>query len=325
MTTPTGTISLQNVEDEFGGTGSISLSEYYAVGDGIPSSGAISMSTLRGKQFLVSETLTSSQTWTPKANLATYIHIFCFGAGGSGGSSEPDTSSGLFNPAGNCSASGGAAGGYSYSKIAASAAGSTTVVIGVGGAGVQSSYNHHLVGNDGTATTFTGSSLTMSCAGGQGGRASETSNTGTDSNFSAGAIGGAGSGGNELNKTGGNSGSAHSNNSGTEASSASGGGCPVIDDKSGTSTNTGNSQASEGAKVSDNGTWPAYLSTYQLGRSQAALLSAANTTLDATAGSVTGDSLDATFGAGSGGAARGTHTSGSGGNGVVFIVYEIEG
>ena len=324
MTTPTGTITLQDVQDEFGGAHGIGLNEYYDLASGIPASGAISMDDLRGKQFLVSETLTSSQTWTPKPNLASYIHIFCFGAGGSGGSAEPDTSSGFLNPAGNCSASGGGAGGYSYSKIAASAAGSSTVVIGVGGAGVQSPYNHYQFGNDGTATTFTGSGLTMSCAGGQGGRASETSNTGTDYNFSAGALGGAGSGGNVLNKNGGDSGSSVSDNAGTEASSSSGGGCPVIDDThAGSSGNTGNSQTSEGAKVSDNGTWPTYLSTYQLGRAQSALLSAANTTLDGTEGSRLSDSLDATYGAGSGGASRGTHTSGRGGNGLVFIVYEI--
>ncbi len=324
MTTPTGTITLQDVDNEFGGVAPISINEYYALASGIPNSGSsISMNQLRGKQFFVSETLTSSQTWTPKPNLARFIHIFCFGAGGSGGSAEPDTSSGLFNPAGNCSASGGAAGGYSYSKIAASAAGSTTVVIGVGGAGVQSPYNHFQFGNDGTATRFTGSGLTMSCAGGQGGRASETSTVGTDYNASAGALGGAGSGGNVLNKNGGNSGSSISNTAGTEASSSSGGGCPVIDEKSGTSANTGNSQTSEGAKVSDNGTWPTYLSTYQIGRAQAALLSATNTTLDGTEGSRIGNSLDATFAAGSGGASRGTHTSGRGGHGLVYIVYEI--
>ena len=324
MTTPTGTITLQDVQDEFGGAHGIGLNEYYDLASGIPASGAISMDNLRGKQFLVSETLTSSQTWTPKPNLASFIHIFCFGAGGSGGSAEPDTASGFLNPAGNCSASGGGAGGYSYSKIAASAAGSSTVVIGVGGAGVQSPYNHFQFGNDGTATTFTGSSLTMSCAGGQGGRASETSTTGTDYNFSAGALGGAGSGGNVLNKNGGDSGSSVSDHAGTEASSSSGGGCPVIDETNGgTSADTGNSQTSEGAKVSDNGTWPTYLSTYQLGRAQAALLSAANTTLDGTEGSRIGDSLDATYGAGSGGASRGTHTSGRGGNGLVYIVYEI--
>ena len=67
MTTPTGTITLQDVEDEFGGTGSISISEYYAGGGlvqtnhpGIPASGQISMSDLQGKtQVNVSITPTS--------------------------------------------------------------------------------------------------------------------------------------------------------------------------------------------------------------------------------------------------------------------------
>lgn len=56
MTTPTGTITLLNVQDEFGGSVPIGINEYYAGGAyvpagtaGVPSSGTISMNDLRGK------------------------------------------------------------------------------------------------------------------------------------------------------------------------------------------------------------------------------------------------------------------------------------
>ena len=53
MTTPTETITLQDVQNEFGGAHSIGLNEYYDLAAGIPASGAISLDDLRGKQFLV--------------------------------------------------------------------------------------------------------------------------------------------------------------------------------------------------------------------------------------------------------------------------------
>lgn len=56
MTTPTGTISMTDIQTEFGGSNPIGLNEYYAGGSyvpaglsGVPSSGAISMDNLRGK------------------------------------------------------------------------------------------------------------------------------------------------------------------------------------------------------------------------------------------------------------------------------------
>ena len=72
MTTPTGTISMTNIQTEFGGTNPINLTEYYAGGAyvpagtaGVPSSGTISMDNLRGKSKFVPVTVTvtpSSQT-----------------------------------------------------------------------------------------------------------------------------------------------------------------------------------------------------------------------------------------------------------------------
>jgi hypothetical protein len=55
MPTPSGTISLLDIQNEFGGSSPISLSEYYALagfvpgGQGVPSSGVISFNDLRGK------------------------------------------------------------------------------------------------------------------------------------------------------------------------------------------------------------------------------------------------------------------------------------
>jgi len=61
LTTPTGTITMLDIQDEFGGTPPISLNEYYAGGvnvpagtAGVPSSGTISMDNLRGKTKTVS-------------------------------------------------------------------------------------------------------------------------------------------------------------------------------------------------------------------------------------------------------------------------------
>lgn len=56
MTTPTGTISMTDIQTEFGGANPIGLTEYYAGGlyvpaglSGVPASGTISMDNLRGK------------------------------------------------------------------------------------------------------------------------------------------------------------------------------------------------------------------------------------------------------------------------------------
>jgi len=89
MTTPTGTISLLDIQNEFGGGDSISLSEYYSGGgytppnaygyipltstqgiiSAIPASDQISMSEFRGAPYRVaagSETFTSSGTFVGK-------------------------------------------------------------------------------------------------------------------------------------------------------------------------------------------------------------------------------------------------------------------
>ena len=49
MTTPSGPISFQNIETEFGGSHPITMSEYYGKAVGIPTSGTISMSQFQNK------------------------------------------------------------------------------------------------------------------------------------------------------------------------------------------------------------------------------------------------------------------------------------
>jgi len=46
-----GPISLLNVQNEFGGSNPISISEYYGVASGVPTSGTISLSDFYGKSI----------------------------------------------------------------------------------------------------------------------------------------------------------------------------------------------------------------------------------------------------------------------------------
>lgn len=48
-----GAITLQDIEDEFGGTGSISISEYYGADSGVPGSGTISFSDFYGTSSVI--------------------------------------------------------------------------------------------------------------------------------------------------------------------------------------------------------------------------------------------------------------------------------
>jgi len=319
-------LSLSQIQAEFGGANPISLSEYWGLATGLPTSGqTISLNNFYGKSFLVTEIITTSRTWTPKLNNARYIHIFVIGAGGSGGSAECDNSSGLFNPAGTAAAAGGGGGGFCYSKISAASASSSTITIGTGGAGVRSAFDHYLVGNAGGQSKLVGSGLNMIANGGGGGGAREISTTGSDTSVAAAAVGGTASGGNQLNYTGGASGGAIA--SSTESTCASGGGCAVIDGNSGASASVISNQTSDGARVSNNSSWPTYLSTYQQGRSQSPVLGSTIYTFDASSGMRNANSSNGGYGAGSGGSVdRSTaadHLSGNGGNGIVVIVYEV--
>ena len=75
MTTPTGTISMTDIQTEFGGSNPIGLNEYYSGGayvpaglSGVPSSGTISMNNLRGKTKSMPLTIVVSPTSTTEGN-----------------------------------------------------------------------------------------------------------------------------------------------------------------------------------------------------------------------------------------------------------------
>ena len=65
----TGPLSLQDIQDEFGGTSPISLSEYYAIGKNIPASGTVSIQDFYGAIDTFSLTISTNQS---KLNLRSY-------------------------------------------------------------------------------------------------------------------------------------------------------------------------------------------------------------------------------------------------------------
>jgi hypothetical protein len=105
MTTPTGTISLSDIQTEFGGSNPIGINEYYGSGglvpsgQNVPSSGQISFNDLRGKSKSISIAI-------------DYLIV----AGGGGGNSG-----------------GGGAGGYLNGTNLLNS-GSYTITVGAGGA-----------------------------------------------------------------------------------------------------------------------------------------------------------------------------------------------
>lgn len=174
----TGAISLQDIEDEFGGTGTISLSEYYLNGayvtannTGVPTGGQISMGNLRG---------------TVKGYYMTYEIIGGGGEGGGGsyggtgnaGGSSSFSGSGITTVTANGGAGGAATGlfgsqngyasyygrgGYgglnsdSGNQTVGSAAPSSSYGAGGGGGGSApfSAYNGGYGGRAGTRKTGT--------------------------------------------------------------------------------------------------------------------------------------------------------------------------
>lgn len=80
MTTPTGTITMTDIQTEFGGANPISLNEYYAGGSyvpaglapGVPTSGTISMDNLRGKAKASYGTLSPGVSTVVEGNSVTF-------------------------------------------------------------------------------------------------------------------------------------------------------------------------------------------------------------------------------------------------------------
>ena len=67
-----GAISLQDIQTEFGGSNPISLSEYYGVASGIPSSGQISLSQFYGTSSITTQRQYNSNYQTGSHHLMWY-------------------------------------------------------------------------------------------------------------------------------------------------------------------------------------------------------------------------------------------------------------
>jgi hypothetical protein len=322
---PSGSaLTMTEIQTEFGGVAPISLSEYYGLASGLPTNGPISMSTTYEKTFVVVETITASKTWTPKLNLARFIHIFTIGAGGSGGMGWPARNVGTFgNTDGVAGAGGGGAGGVSYSVIPGTTSGSATVTIGAGGTGVGVGGERNAIsGNAGTASSFIGLGLNMTGSGGLGGQGSQATSGGGDSTSGSGGAGGSASGGNTLNLTGGLGGGYSVSGSDVRTSAAGGGAPRFLSVDAGTAVSSTTGATTVGIKVSGYSAYPT-IATYASNRSQP-FLGSAILSFDASDGNRSGASGSPTYGAGSGGVAtESAVTSGKGGNGLVIIVYEI--
>lgn len=71
MAVPTGTASLLDIQNEFGGSYPISLNEYYNADSGVPASGTISINDLRGKAKAQYFTLTANAAYLNLSAWAT--------------------------------------------------------------------------------------------------------------------------------------------------------------------------------------------------------------------------------------------------------------
>lgn len=80
MTTPaSGAISIIDIVTEFGGTAPHSLSEYYGVASGVPSSGTISLSDFYNKSASTPVSVTFNAAYNSEPNLSTYSFTIAAG------------------------------------------------------------------------------------------------------------------------------------------------------------------------------------------------------------------------------------------------------
>jgi hypothetical protein len=139
MTTPSGTISFQNIETEFGGSHPITMSEYYGKAVGIPASGTISMSQFQNKTAFsaFSDTFTTAGSGTVTIPYgASTVTLSITGAGGPSGSpaSYPNQDK-------HISGGGGGGGGYINWTISVAGYGGNTMSYVVGSGAVYGAPN----------------------------------------------------------------------------------------------------------------------------------------------------------------------------------------
>lgn len=185
-----GTVSLSDIQTEFGGVNPISISEYYRNGlyttsnnTGVPTSGEISISDFFGATDYVPGSITFSSpgtyTWTIPSAM-TSVTVTVNGGDGGGGSgyytfnSKLDTYTAQFGGRGGTGATAG-------NTFAVSAGNTLTIVVGAGGAGGPApglnSTSANQGGGGGTSSvTYLG--VVRSIAGGGGGALYQNLGTG---------------------------------------------------------------------------------------------------------------------------------------------------
>ena len=234
MSVPTGTASLLDIQNEFGGSAPISLSEYYGAAAGVPSSGVISIDDLRGKTNIFTFNITSNQT---NANLRT----LAVNAGWDGTAPvEATINSGVIisgsvagNSTGALTVNGSWPGGVTLTNKG--------VIVGRGGSGGSGgSGNGRYTANAGGGGGTGGRGLVVSSAltlnnmgtiaggggGGGGGGAGNSFSSSSDILYSAGGPGGGGGRSGLTNASGGGGGyqSGYGGNTGTYNARGNGGG-----------------------------------------------------------------------------------------------------
>ena len=119
--------------------------------------------------------ITASTTWTPPFDGTGVIHVI--GAGGSGANN--------YN-------SSGAAGGYSKKAVTFATGTNWTLVVGAGGAAVNTTYGNTIGGNTGGTSSATDGSSTLTANGGVGGQTGSLAAGGTASGGDVNNAGGTG-------------------------------------------------------------------------------------------------------------------------------------
>lgn len=334
-----GAISMSELRDYYGQSGSVSLSGDLSgssnpVPSSLPSSGsALSFSNYRSANRILkkkgtTETKASGSSWSPAQSGCVQYNVYAVGGGGSGGGHSTDSQREKV-------ASGGGAGGTAFRRYSVQDHGVTSASIGIGAGAAGVSYpansGYAISGRNGGTTTFNpnGTGTTISATGGSrgfGGRqgaidatvtttlpvgeASSTTTTG-DWGICPASLGGSGSGG-ESNYTGGN-GPALS--VGGDQSSASGGGAPNLGSggKNGPEVSqSGYAAGSRSAAPTKPSEWGSNVSnTFQGGFA-----------VQHSSGSA-GGAGNGYLGAGGGGSASesGAGNSGNGGSGAIFVTY----
>jgi len=146
MTLPaSGTITLAQIQTEFGGSNPIGLNEYYKGGSyvtsndyapNVPSSGAISLSNFYNakKNTLNTQTFTSSTTFTLPSTSNGILNVYVIGGGGGGGMHSDYW--------GGYGADGAAAGIASQTISGLTPGASYTIEVGGGGGGGHYGYGY---------------------------------------------------------------------------------------------------------------------------------------------------------------------------------------